>query len=428
MGHADEDRRVEALHRLQILDTLPEPAYNRIVQIASRLIGTSIAMITFVDRDRQWCKASVGIAPGETSREYSFCDHVIRQTHDGAFVVDDALADPRFAANPSVSGEPGIRFYAGQPLRAPGGERVGALCVLDRQRRTWATVDAEVLHDLATLVEHLISQQQLTEVSTALQRSESREALVLETISEGVAILDAHGRIVEWNTAAEQVLGLSPDQISGRTSLDPLWGAVHPDGTAWPGETHPTVQALTTGKPVRDAVMGIVRGTGSLVWLRVNSTPFVEPDGSVTGALTSFADITEVFESDNGAPASTNGRAAKRSPYDHARLERATLAFSAALTEGSRRIEQEQRLLTEVLADLRSGVPLSQTIHRVDVGVGRESLTTAFAGMEATRRDVRVHMFRALLAEGYSIGEIARSWGVSRQLASRILREAKDES
>jgi PAS domain S-box-containing protein len=426
MGDANEDRRVEALHRLQILDTLPEPAYDRIVQIASRLIGTPIAMITFVDRDRQWCKASVGIEPGESSRASSFCDHVIRQSEDGALVIDDASADPRFADNELVRGEAGIRFYAGQALRAPGGERVGALCVLDRERRSWATVDAEVLHDLAMLVEHLIGQQQLSDVSTALQRSETREALVMETINDGLAIIDADGRIVQWNSAAEHMLGLTPDQMSGRTTSDPLWGAVHSDGTPWTGETHPSVQAMATGLPVRDLVMGINRPGGGLVWLRVNSTPLVEGDGSVSGALTSFADITGIVESDTAHSTTTTNPEPPQEPYDRAVLEQATVAFADALTEASRRIEQEQELLVEVLSDLRAGVPFSETVHRVDMGEGRESLTTAFAGMEVTRRQARVHMFRALLAEGYSIGEIARSWGVSRQLASRLLREAKD--
>ena len=427
MGAANEDRRVDALHRLQ-MDTLPEPAYDRIVQIARRLIGTPFAMITFVDRERQWCKASVGVDLSEAPQAFAFCDQVIRQSDEGPMVVDDALADPRFAHNPLVTGDPGIRFYAGHPLRAPGGEHVGVLCVLDRQPRTWGTVDGEVLHDLAMLVEDLITQQQLSGVSTAQHRRESREALVLETINDGVAVLDAEGRIVQWNSAAEQVLGLTADQISGRTSFDPGWAAVHPDGTPWPGQTHPTEEAMATGLPVRDAVMGISRPIGGLVWLRVNSTPFVEPDGSVSGALTSFVDITDIVVSETGTGTSSSTRRSrpKPPPYDRTLLEQATVAFAEALTDASRRIEQEQRLLNEVLADLRADVPFAETIRRVNMGEGRESLTTAFANMEASRRHVRVHMFRALLAEGYSIGEIARRWGVSRQLASRLLREAKE--
>ena len=427
MGDVNEDSRVAALHRLQILDTPPDPAYNRIVQVASRLTGAPMAMITFVDRDRQWCKANVGMDSPETDLDRSFCDHVIRQPNDDPFVVEDAQADARFADNPLVAGELGIRFYAGHPLRAPGGERVGALCVLDRQRRTLATADAEVLRDLALLVDHLLGQQQLSEVSTALHRSETREALVLETISDGVAIVDANGRIVQWNPAAEQVLGLTADQISGRTSMDPAWAAVHADGTPWPGETHPTEQAMSSGVPVRDAVMGVRRPAGGLVWLRVNSTPFVELDGSVSGALTSFADITDVVRADAVAPSSATKAQPKRSPYDRTQLERATVAFAETLAEASRRIEREQRLLAVVLADLRTDVPFIETVDKVDMGEGRENLTTAFAGMEAARRQVRVQMFRALLAEGYSIGEIARRWGVSRQLASRILREARED-
>ena len=163
MGPLNEARRLEALYRLQILDTPPDPSFNRIVQIATRLLGMPIAMVTFVDRNRQWFKAGVGIELTETSRDMSFADHAIAQPHDGPFVVTDARADPRFADNPLVTGDPGIRFYAGYPLRAPGGQRVGTLCVIDRQQRTWTDVDEELLHDLAMLVEHLLSQQQLSQ-------------------------------------------------------------------------------------------------------------------------------------------------------------------------------------------------------------------------------------------------------------------------
>lgn len=426
MSSDHERPQSDTLHTLHLLDTPADASYNRIVQIATRLLGTPIAMVTLTDGDRQWCKASVGIDFSEISRD-AFCNHASIEPGDAPFVVHDARSDPRLKNNPLVTGAPEFRFCAGQPLRAPGGERVGTLCVIDHQLHAWTDADQEVLRELAALLEHLISQEQLSDVSSKLQRSETREALMLETIHDGLAIVDAHGRIVQWNPAAEQVLGLTSDEISGRTSFDPRWAAIHRDGTPWPDDRHPSMEAISTGKPVRDVVMGVHRPRASLVWLRVNSTPFVEPDGSISGALTSFADITRIIEAEQAPRGGTADPQPARPPaYDHRLLERATHRFAESLTSAKATLDREGVVAHQILDDLRDGVPFTVTIERIQMGAEHESLTNAIADLEAARRGIRIHMFRALLAEGYSIGEIARTWGVSRQLASRILRDAKD--
>ena len=128
MTPEDETRRVATLHDLEILDSAPEPLFDRYVSLAAEIFKTPVALISLVDSDRQWFKARVGLELGETDRSLAFCDHAIRS--DETFVVLDAAADARFRQNPLVTGDPGIRFYAGAPLTVRG-DRLGTLCVLD---------------------------------------------------------------------------------------------------------------------------------------------------------------------------------------------------------------------------------------------------------------------------------------------------------
>lgn len=128
-----EASRLAALDRLGLLDTAPEPAFEALVAAAAERFAAPIALVSLVDADRQWFKARVGLEVTETPRAVAFCNLTIRG--EGAVVVPDARQDPRFADNPLVTGAPGIRFYAGAPVRAPDGSRIGSLCVIDRAAR-----------------------------------------------------------------------------------------------------------------------------------------------------------------------------------------------------------------------------------------------------------------------------------------------------
>lgn len=115
---------------------------------AAAVCDTPISLVSLVDTDRQWFKANHGLdGATQTTRDVAFCAHAILQ--DGLFEVPDATLDHRFADNPLVAGAPGIRFYAGVPVRLSGGQRVGTLCVIDRQPRTLNARQREVLHCLA---------------------------------------------------------------------------------------------------------------------------------------------------------------------------------------------------------------------------------------------------------------------------------------
>jgi diguanylate cyclase (GGDEF)-like protein len=147
----DEERRLAALHTLNLLDTDSEERFDRITRLAQRVFGTSMAAFTLVDTDRQWFKSTVNIANEEDPLETGFCPHAILDPE--TTVVEDAREDDRFSDNPLVTAEPGIRFYAGHPVAGPGGEVLGTLCVIDDKPRVGGNFDTEALRELAAMVE-----------------------------------------------------------------------------------------------------------------------------------------------------------------------------------------------------------------------------------------------------------------------------------
>lgn len=129
----DETQRLAALQGLEILDTAPDPELDIITRLAADRFDSAIALVSLVDERRQWFKSRQGLDVCQTPREHSICAHAI--AGDGVMVVPDATQDPRFAANPLVTGEPNIRFYAAAPLVTSGGYRIGTLCVIDERPR-----------------------------------------------------------------------------------------------------------------------------------------------------------------------------------------------------------------------------------------------------------------------------------------------------
>ncbi|MBY6072015.1 sensor domain-containing diguanylate cyclase [Marinobacter salsuginis] len=148
----DETLRVHTLRQLNILDTAPEERFDRLTRLAQRMFNVPIALVSLVDRDRQWFKSNIGLPVSQTPRSISFCGHAILQNE--AFVVPDASLDPRFSDNPMVLGEPHIRFYAGQPLKLGSGIVLGTLCIIDTLPRAFSDEDREALKDLAKIAEN----------------------------------------------------------------------------------------------------------------------------------------------------------------------------------------------------------------------------------------------------------------------------------
>lgn len=155
----DEQARLVTLRSLGLLATAPEERFDRLTRMAKRLFGVPIALVSLVDESHQWFKSRVGLNASELPRSTSFCGHAI--LGDDVFVVTNAIEDKRFADNPFVLNDPHIRFYAGCPLKAPNGHKVGTLCVIDREARIFEKEDIEALKDLASMAERELTAVQL---------------------------------------------------------------------------------------------------------------------------------------------------------------------------------------------------------------------------------------------------------------------------
>ena len=147
----DEAERLVEFRLSAAVDATPEERFDKISRMAQKVFAVPFAGISFVEGDRQWFKSKQGLPIGDSSRDLSFCGHAITSTE--IFVVEDAVLDPRFAENPLVLEEPRIRFYAGQPVRGPGGHNVGTLCIMDKNPREFSEDDRETLRDLGEMVE-----------------------------------------------------------------------------------------------------------------------------------------------------------------------------------------------------------------------------------------------------------------------------------
>jgi K+-sensing histidine kinase KdpD len=173
----DEEARLEALTAHGVLDTLPEQDFDDLTQLASAICGVPIALVSLVDRERQWFKSRVGLEASETPRDVAFCAHAILK--DEVFVVPDATRDPRFHDNPLVTGGPQVRFYAGTPLKSQSGHAVGTLCVIDHKPRQLTPEQLQALRRLGRQVEgQLRLRLQLKELERREAESHAqREAL-----------------------------------------------------------------------------------------------------------------------------------------------------------------------------------------------------------------------------------------------------------
>ena len=174
----NEVRRLESLRAYEILDTPPERAFERITGLATRVFAVPMALVSFVDEDRQWLKSCIGTDMRQSSRDIAFCAHAILL--DEVLVVPDATRDVRFADNPLVTGTPGVRFYAGAPLKTPGGN-LGTVCILDTQPRAFGRAALKTLEDLAEIVvEQLEFRRATLQLRAELASLKGAHAAILE--------------------------------------------------------------------------------------------------------------------------------------------------------------------------------------------------------------------------------------------------------
>jgi two-component system, cell cycle sensor histidine kinase and response regulator CckA len=266
-GAGGEGRRLAALRALGILDTPPARHFDRITALAQRLFDAPIAVVTFVDAQRQWFKSHPGLKVSETPRERAFCATTI--AGDAVLVVPDARADPRFAQGPLVTEEPFVRFYAGCPLHADG-SRVGTLAVMDRRPRTLSPSEVDLLRDLAGVVESALG------------------ALEMSTIARlpiGVYRSTQDGRIVDANPALVAMLGY-PDR---ETLLASSAWDIYPD----PAEGARLLARAEREGGLRGVETEVRRMDGRRLWVRLNTFQAREEAGAAVFHVGTIEDVTE---------------------------------------------------------------------------------------------------------------------------------------
>ncbi len=486
----NETERLAVLREHRILDTPPGEEFDDLVRLAAHICDVPISAVSLIDTDRQWFKSIYGLDLQETSRDSAFCAHTLLGPE--LMVVPDAQADPRFADNPLVTGDPHIRFYAGAPLVTEDGYALGSLCVIDRvprqltpaqqsalralgrqasallemgrrlahqerlgaeQERFIAERDAALAESqrLAAIVAssedaiysktldgtitswnmgaerlygysaaEMIGQpvdilappdcrDELARIMTAIRSGERIAPLETERLTRTSArvdvslrvslVTDAGGRVVGasmiarditarkkveralaethsaraetealfrtsvsameegmvlqgedaailmCNESAERILGLTADQMAGRTSLDPRWRAVREDGSDFSGEQHPAMVALREGTPQLNVIMGIHKPSGERTWVSVNAVPLAHAgeqnisERSVTGqaargVVVTLVDITERLRQEQALRDSAE-RLRQSEAGLRAILESAPVILYAADTEGT---------------------------------------------------------------------------------------------
>ncbi len=193
---ASETARLGKLVEYLILDTPPEREFDEIVEVAAKLLGAPISLVSLIDRDRQWFKARYGLDATETPREQAFCDHAIKA--DDVYVVGDATKNPLFAENPLVTGSPNIRFYAGAPLITPDKFRLGTLCVIDTKPRERLSEEHEtILTLLARMVVNALESRRLTMRAHHQARMMTKLAETTVAVSQAMSLAEVARTLTE---------------------------------------------------------------------------------------------------------------------------------------------------------------------------------------------------------------------------------------
>ena len=224
-----ELHRLADLHSLGILDSEQDPEFDQVVELAAAICGTPISLCSLVDKDRQWFKAAKGVSVRETPRELSFCSHAIKE--NDLMIVADATKDARFVEHPWVTGEVGLRFYAGMPLPSPGGEMLGTLCVADTVPRELTEYQKSALRVLMSQLKARIElgaekrrlQQTLREKDLLVQALEIGNDRFLRFMNSGPFlsyIRDEDGRFIFYNRRVEERFSITSATWLGKTLTD----------------------------------------------------------------------------------------------------------------------------------------------------------------------------------------------------------------
>ncbi|WP_341906653.1 ATP-binding protein [Polaromonas sp. YR568] len=299
----NDNERLAALYRYDILDTAAEAEFDDFTRLAAQICGVPMALISLVDKDRQWFKSRVGFEAQEGARDVSFCGHAILGRD--VFEIPDATNDQRFVDNPAVTGDPNIRFYAGAPLLTKNGSAIGTLCVFDDQPKTLTDQQITALQALSRQVIRQMDLRLLVrrekELNQELVRQRNFQKLLFDSAMAGVASMTPSGLITSVNPAFERLVGYSAAELIQQKNIR----LVHLDEElkAHASELSTQLdQAVAPGESMWwSAAMGIPemrdwtyrRKDGSTVSVLVSTSPLHDSDNLLTGFVVMAWDITE---------------------------------------------------------------------------------------------------------------------------------------
>ena len=419
-----ERYRLEAVQRLEILDTAAEPEFDELVELAAAICGTPMCAISILDEGRQWFKSALGLEITETPRDIAFCHHTIQQ--QDLLLVEDATLDERFAHNPLVQGETGLRFYAGFPVASPEGEPVGALCAIDRVPRTLSPEQRAALRVLAKQVSARLElrverrklQQALIQaeaVQAKLAASERRFQTFMDSGPFLSYLKDADGRMLYYNKRMAQHFDVSRSVLLNKTDED-LW----PPELAHMYREH-DLEVLRTGK-LQVLEEATHNPDGSLSVLRSYKFPCTDVDGHL---LVGGVSVDVTAERQQKADLERY-----QAELERANLRLSELASMDSLTGLANRRHFDERFATEFIHARRKGHSLSVLLLDIDDFKARNDTFGHLHGDDilrqlgaVLRRTIRAYDFAAryggeefvLLLPGSDESEAAR-------MAARLLQ------
>jgi two-component system sensor histidine kinase/response regulator len=286
--------RVTALHDCGVLDTSPEESFDELARLLAQVCQAPIAVISFIDSHRQWNKSQVGLDIQEIPRQQSICAHAILS--DDGLVIEDCASDPRFESTPLVRNHPGVRFYAGAPIRTSEGLAVGSVAVMDTRPRPRS---AEIVAAIQTIARQASMQLSLRRALSDMRQKQSQTEFALretqtvyhslvESLPQNIFRKDLQGRFTFANSKFCSMINRTRPEVIGKTDAD-----------FFPAELADKYRAddldVINNRKLIDTVERHQTPEG-MIYVRVIKTPLFNSQGEVMGLQGMFWDETERYQ------------------------------------------------------------------------------------------------------------------------------------